>query len=146
MDLWKIHCISFLCRFRQLPPLAPNIFFCCSDHQGTVFFFFLLLSLPSSVLQWHHVEGNFFLGCGQANKSLSTVQMQCGGSISSLIHYHFAILLQWVKQRYIDQDSALPNSNPRNKSKLSITVRDQSRALRVRGSDSSPQRRTLFKY
>ena len=38
----------------QLPPLAPNISSCFSNHLGAVFFFFLLLSLPSSVLQWHH--------------------------------------------------------------------------------------------
>ena len=41
----------------QLPPLAPHIV-CFSNHQGAVFFF-LLLSLPSSVLQWHHEWGNF---------------------------------------------------------------------------------------
>ena len=35
----------------QLLVLAPNSFFCLSDHQGAVFFFFLLLSLRSSVVQ-----------------------------------------------------------------------------------------------
>jgi len=43
----------------QLPPLAPNIF-CFSNNLGAVFFFFLLPSLPSSVLQWHHKGGKFF--------------------------------------------------------------------------------------
>ena len=42
------------CRFHifdiQLPPLTPNSFFCFSNHLVTVFFFFLLLSLPLSVL------------------------------------------------------------------------------------------------
>ena len=30
-------------------------------------FFFLLLSVPSSVLQWHHEEGNFFSEYDQCN-------------------------------------------------------------------------------
>ena len=38
----------------QFTPLAPNIFFCVSNHQGDAFLFFLLLSFPSFVLQWHH--------------------------------------------------------------------------------------------
>ena len=33
----------------QLPPLAPNNFFCYSNHQGAVFFFFLILSLHYSM-------------------------------------------------------------------------------------------------
>ena len=37
-----------LFRSLQTPPLAPNIIFCFSNHQGAVFF---LLSLRSSVLQ-----------------------------------------------------------------------------------------------
>ena len=44
----------------QLAPLAPNIFFCFSIHLGVVFFFFPLLSVPSSVLQWNHEGGNLF--------------------------------------------------------------------------------------
>ena len=40
--------------YLQLPPLAPNIFSCFLNHVGAVFFFFLLLSLLSSVLHWHH--------------------------------------------------------------------------------------------
>jgi hypothetical protein len=68
MDLWKI-CISSLCSIDKLlfstyfdlwlPPLFPNIFLCFSNHQRAVFFFHLLLSLPSFVLQWHHAGGNF---------------------------------------------------------------------------------------
>ena len=56
-DWWTVVSIFF---DLQLPPLAPNIFSCLSNHLGAVFFFFLLLSLPSSVLQWHHEGGNFF--------------------------------------------------------------------------------------
>jgi hypothetical protein len=41
------------------------MFFCFSNHQGAVFF--LLLSLPSSVLQWHQEEGNFFSEHDQSN-------------------------------------------------------------------------------
>ena len=33
------------------PPLAPNVFCCFSNHEGAALFFFLFLSLPSSVLQ-----------------------------------------------------------------------------------------------
>ena len=58
------------CRFHffdlQLPPLAPNIF-CFLNHLGAVFFFFLLLSLPSSALQWHHEGGNFFSEYDRSN-------------------------------------------------------------------------------
>ena len=35
----------------QLPPLTLNIFFCFSDHQTTVLFFFLVLS-------FHHLPFN----------------------------------------------------------------------------------------
>ena len=59
-DLWKILMFSIFFDL-QLPPLAPNIFSRFSNHQGALFFFFfLLLSLPSAVLQWHHVRGNFY--------------------------------------------------------------------------------------
>ena len=51
----------------EFPPLGPNIFFWFSNHQGAVFFFFLLLSLPSSVLQWHHEGGNIFSEYDQSN-------------------------------------------------------------------------------
>jgi hypothetical protein len=51
----------------MLPPLASNIFFCFSNHLGVVLFFFLILTLPSSVLQWHHEEGNFFSEYDQFN-------------------------------------------------------------------------------
>ena len=57
-------CQSFFF-YLQLRPLAPNIFSWFLNHQGAVFFF-LLLSLTSSVLQWNH-EGNFFLQCDQTN-------------------------------------------------------------------------------
>ena len=50
----------------QLPPLAPSIFLYFSN-QGAVFFFFLLLSLPSSVLQCHHEGSNFFSEYDQPN-------------------------------------------------------------------------------
>ena len=43
---------------RIITPVTPNIFSCFTIHQGAVFFFSLLLSLPSSVLEWHHEEGN----------------------------------------------------------------------------------------
>ena len=49
------------------PPLAPSIFFCFSNHQGSVLFFFLILSLPLSVFQWHHEKGNFFSEYDQSN-------------------------------------------------------------------------------
>ena len=49
IDLRKITCISSLCSCDklsfppffdlQLPLLAPNVFFCFSDHQGSVFVF-----------------------------------------------------------------------------------------------------------
>jgi hypothetical protein len=45
------------CRFHlhlQLPPLGKCVFSCFSYHQGAVSFFFLLLSLPSSVNQSVH--------------------------------------------------------------------------------------------
>ena len=51
----------------QFPPLTSIIFFCFSNHQGSVFLFFLLFSLPSSVLQWHHEEGNLFLEYDKTN-------------------------------------------------------------------------------
>jgi hypothetical protein len=75
MDLWKIYIFS-LCLIDKLsfpsilillPSLAPNIFFCFSNHQGTMFFFFQLLSLPSSVLQCNHEEGNFFSEYDRSN-------------------------------------------------------------------------------
>ena len=44
----------------QLLPLVPNIFFCFSNHQGAVFFFFLPLTLPPYILQWHHEGSNSF--------------------------------------------------------------------------------------
>ena len=43
----------------QLPPLAPNIFFCFSDHQVALFFF-LLLSLQPCVLQWQTRSWGYF--------------------------------------------------------------------------------------
>ena len=67
MDLWKrflpqVRLIN--CRFHffdlQLPPFALNIFSCFTNHQGAVFFFSLLLSLPSFLIQCHH-EGGIFL-------------------------------------------------------------------------------------
>ena len=49
----------------SLHPLSPNIFFCFSNHQGAVFFFFLLLSISSFVFQWYREGTNFFLEYGQ---------------------------------------------------------------------------------
>jgi hypothetical protein len=64
LDLWT----SF-CRLHpldpQLPPLAPNILFSFSNHQGALLFF--LLSLLSYVFQWHHEGGNFFSEYDQFN-------------------------------------------------------------------------------
>ena len=40
---------------------APHIFFMFLNHQGAAFLFFLPLSLPSSIAQWSHEEGIFFL-------------------------------------------------------------------------------------
>ena len=51
----------------QLPPLVLNILFCFSNHQGAVFFFFQLTSLPSSTLQLHHEKGKFSLEYDQSN-------------------------------------------------------------------------------
>ena len=34
---------------------GPNIFFCFSNYQAVVLLFFLTPSLPSTVLQWHHL-------------------------------------------------------------------------------------------
>ena len=75
MDLWKIICIFSLGLTDKLlfPPLAPNIFFCFKNHQKAVFFFFflfLLFSRPSSALQWHYEEGNFFSEYDQSYWSL----------------------------------------------------------------------------
>jgi hypothetical protein len=67
VDLWKMHMITSICFYLQLPPLVPNILFCFSNHEGAMFFFFLLLSLLSSVLQWHHEGGNFFSEYDQSN-------------------------------------------------------------------------------
>jgi len=50
----------------HLPLLGQNIFFCFSGHQGSIFFFFLLLSLTLTVLQWHHEESNFFSEYGRS--------------------------------------------------------------------------------
>ena len=55
-SLWKILMFNWLTVVSilfdlQLPPLDPNIFSCFSSHLRAVFFFFLLLSLPSTVLQ-----------------------------------------------------------------------------------------------
>ena len=40
---------------------------CFSNHQGAMFFFSLLLSLLSFVLQWYDEEGNLFSEYGQSN-------------------------------------------------------------------------------
>ena len=55
----------FLCSidklwFPSFRSSASNIFVCLLNHQSLVFFFFLLLSLPSSVVQLHYEGGNFF--------------------------------------------------------------------------------------
>ena len=68
MDLWKI-CVSSFCLIDKLsfPYILILIFFCFSNHQGAVFFRFLLLSLLSSVLQWYHGGCNFFSEYDQSN-------------------------------------------------------------------------------
>ena len=73
-DLWKLLPYVWLinCGFHLFRSSASSFssqyFSCFSNHLGAVFsFFFLLLSLPSSVLQWHHVEGNFFSEYDQCN-------------------------------------------------------------------------------
>ena len=81
-DLRKKTCISSLCSCDiaslskffdlQLPPVALNIYFCFSNHQGTVSFF-LTFSLLSSFLQYHHEEGNFFLEYAHATGFLSGI-------------------------------------------------------------------------
>jgi hypothetical protein len=53
--------------FFQFPPLDPNMFFCFSNHQGPLLFFYLLILLQSSALQCHHKEGNLFLEYDQSN-------------------------------------------------------------------------------
>ena len=67
MDLWEM-CISSLCSTDKLSfpsfsifsflLVASNIFFCFSNHLGAVLFFFLHLSLPSSVFRWQ--QGDSF--------------------------------------------------------------------------------------
>ena len=70
LNLWKITFISSLCSIGKLSfssfsifsflLIAPNIFFCFSNHRGPVIFFFLLFSFPSSVLQWQHERDNLY--------------------------------------------------------------------------------------
>ena len=59
--------VSIFCDL-QLPPLTPDIFFCFSNHQVAMILFLLLLSLPLSVLQWHHVDGNCFSEYNPSNR------------------------------------------------------------------------------
>ena len=49
--------------YYQFPPSTVNAstIFCFSYHHGDAYFFFPLLSFPSSILQWLHKEGNFVL-------------------------------------------------------------------------------------
>ena len=55
-------------------------------------FFFLLLSLPSSDLQWHHEEGNFFLEYGQPNWFISAIRSRTSLATFS-DHFIFSVLL-----------------------------------------------------
>ena len=62
---------------------SPGIFFCFSNHQETVFLFFLLLSLPSSVLQQHLEGGNFLSEFDQSNWPLLIFNFLCQLLVSS---------------------------------------------------------------
>ena len=66
-SLYSIGKLSYTSISTFSSPLAPNIFFCFSNHQGPEFLFFLLLSFQSSVLQWHHEGRNFFSEYDQCN-------------------------------------------------------------------------------
>ena len=76
-DLWKKNLYVFLVFVwqivvsiffdPQLLPLAPNTFFCFSNHQVDAFFFFLLFSISLSILQWYRQEGKLFLEYVQSN-------------------------------------------------------------------------------
>ena len=103
MNLWNITCITYVrlinCRFHlfcylQLPSLACNIFLCFSNHLGAAFLFFLLLSLPSSVLRWHQEEGNFFLEYDESNWLFYAVYyLEMSSSVlyvKEFVHYSFS--------------------------------------------------------
>jgi hypothetical protein len=71
MDLRNI-CLSSLSSIDKLSFPSISIFsskfffFCFPNHNGPVFFF-LGLSVPSSVFQYHHEGGNFFSEYDQSN-------------------------------------------------------------------------------
>ena len=67
----------------QSSPVALNIFFCFSNHRGAMFFFSLLLSLSSSVLQWHHDERKL---------TLTSVETQ---EIRIIVHFQFCRAKVW---------------------------------------------------
>jgi hypothetical protein len=58
-----------------------------------MFFFFLLLSLPSSVLQWHHEEDYFFLKYGQ---SMWFSKLYFIHLLSIFVIYHVSFLLKYL--------------------------------------------------
>ena len=74
-------------------------FFCSSNHQGVVFFLFLLLSPLSSVLQRHLEEGNFFSDYNQSNWLFCVLFSPMHSRIWTLVtfsdHFFFSILLQY---------------------------------------------------
>ena len=71
----------------QLPTLTSDIFFPFLNHQIAVFFFFLLFYLPSSVLQRHQEEGNFFLKYNQCNWLLYVLFSLILSRTSSLVTF-----------------------------------------------------------
>ena len=87
----------------QLPPLVPNILSCFSNHLGALFFV-LLLSLPSSVLQWHHDGANFFLEYDRYNwlsyvgyylcVLFSPIRSRTCSLVTFSDHFIFSIILQ----------------------------------------------------
>ena len=70
LDLWKANFISYVCVinciFHLSQSSASNIFVYFSNHQEPVFPLSTPFS-PWSVLQWHHEEGNLFLGYVEYN-------------------------------------------------------------------------------
>ena len=73
----------------QLPSLVLDNFICFSNHRGAVFFF-LLISLPLSILQCRYEKGNHLIVYKQEFKRLFNT-FQCG----SIILYHSVFLLQY---------------------------------------------------
>ena len=83
----------------HLPPSVPSILFRLSNDQ--VFFFFLLLSLPSSVFQWYHEEGNFFSELAFLRRILfrsvlfSAIHSRTCSLVTFSGHFIFSIVLHY---------------------------------------------------